>query len=240
MVHLEPALVALWCLKIYYGIRFKEHLLPRDRKSPFGARITKRREMEELNLLFLVLQGIRTKIEYPTIEPWTIWIYKMKSPPVLTEQFSVADIVGLNMFSIRVADVGIVLMPRDFGLVKCSEYSEYFDNLLDKTLHPQQLNEVAARAAYFDCVREIGVSYLIDFGAPVKVIWPGSIANRPWREWDFDEFSRILAFLSKIPYDVWRPRRDLQWSLVYDDEGEFIEIPLSALPSIVRGDEVWT
>jgi hypothetical protein len=231
--------IALWCLKIYYGIRFKEHVLPHDRRKPLGRRITKRKEIEELDLLFLVMQGIRRTIKYPTSEPWTMWLYKVKVPSRIEEQFSFSDITGLNMFSIRIADVGIVMMPRDFGLVKRSDYADFFNYLTDKELHPQQLNEIAARAAYLDAIREIGVTYAIDFNDPVQVVWLGSMATRPWREWNLDEYSKILAFITKIPYAVWHPRQNLQWSLLYDDNDHFMDVPLSKLPSIVRGDESW-
>ena len=231
--------IALWCLKIYYGIRFKEHILPHDRRKPVGRRITNRKEIDELDLLFLVMQGIRRTIKYPTSEPWTMWLYKIKVPSKIDEQFSFSDITGLTMFSIRIADIGIVIMPRDFSLVKKSGYANFFDYLTDKELHPQQLNEVAARAAYLDAIREIGVSYAIDFNDPVQVLWAGSMANRPWREWNPDDYSKLLAFITKIPYVVWRPRQTLQWSLIYDDNDQFMDVPLSKVPSICYGDESW-
>src|SRR5665213_1195168 len=238
VVKLDHRTLALWCVKIYYGIRFKEHLFPRDRRRPNRGRITRRRELDELGLLFMVLQGIRTNIRYTT-EPWSVWVYRLKVPDPVEERFSFADLVGVSMFSIRINDVGIIVLPRDFGLVKNSEFGINFDGFLNETLHPQQFNELAARAAYYDIIRKIGVSYLVSYETPPLVMFVGSLASTPWSEWDWDEYYRVLAFISKIPTKVWQPTPDLRWTLLEDDRGNFIDVPLSAVPAVARGTERW-
>lgn len=133
---LDHRVLALWCLKMYYGIRFKEHLLPRDRSRKQSTRITRREELDEMSLLFMMLQGIRMDIKY-TEEPWSLWVYRLKVSEHEHERFGFADLVGVSMFSIRINDVGIVMLPRDFGLVKNSQFASNFDGFLDCTLHPQ-------------------------------------------------------------------------------------------------------
>ena len=53
VVRLETRTLALWCLKTYYGIRFKEHLLLKDQRHPDRGPIVRRSELREMSLLFL-------------------------------------------------------------------------------------------------------------------------------------------------------------------------------------------
>ncbi len=229
--------LALWCLKMYYGIRFKEHLLPRDRRNRNRGRITRQEELKEMRLLFMILQGIRMDIQY-VVEPWSLWVYRVKVSANESERFYFADLVDVSMFSIRINDVGIVMLPRDFGLVKNSEYASNFDGFLDCTLHPQQLNEIAARAAYFDIIRRMGVTYMISLDSPPLVVYGGSLAARPWREWDWREYHKVLAFISKMPFEVWQPD-ERRLTFLEDTDGNFIDLPLDALPIAPAGDELW-
>ncbi|MDB5072084.1 MAG: hypothetical protein JWM87_3195 [Candidatus Eremiobacteraeota bacterium] len=238
VMRLDSRTIALWCLKIYYGIRFKEHALKRDPRRPERGKITSRTDLEEMNLLFMVLQGIRTEIVY-SIEPWSVWIYKVKVPVDPAYRFSFADLVDVNMFSIRIGDVGIIVLPQDFGLVRCNGPGDAFAAYSDKELHPQQFNQLAADAAYLDILRRVGVTYLTSFTTPPEVHYTGSMSARPWREWNVEEYCRVAAFISKIPYERWHPKPGLFWNLLADDHGNFRNIPIDELPINPDPNAVW-
>ncbi len=70
------------------------------------------------------------------------------------------------------------------------------------------------------------------------VIYAGSLAPRPWREWDWTEYHKVLAFISKIPVEVWQPV-ERRFTLLEDNDGNFLDIPLEAAPITVTGEEIW-
>jgi hypothetical protein len=55
------------------------------------------------------------------------------------------------------------------------------------------------------------------------------MANRRWREWEWSEYNKILAWISKIPYEVWQPNEE-EYRAFLENENSFIDLALDALP----------
>jgi hypothetical protein len=82
------------------------------------------------------------------------------------------------------------------------------------------------------------VNYLTAYGNPARIIHAGSMAARPWREWEWPEYNKIFAWVSKIPYDILQPN-DEEYRTFLEDKNGFIDIPLDALPIMSGSDDEW-
>ena len=123
-----------WCIKIYYGLLYREHFLPIDRAAP-AETIVSTEDLEQFKTLHLILQSIRRPMTFMSPEssiPGSIFVFNLQTQE--SDPFDFKDSIGGRCLSLRIGHIGI-LAAFDLGAQKI-EGRDFFSPFLDHVLHP--------------------------------------------------------------------------------------------------------
>jgi len=144
---LPPLTLFLWVGKIFFGLLYREHLLPWNRRQQEEGPIVPADLLEEFRLHHQFLQAARVPIEFSPNVPASLFVYDTMEPSERKMGFDYLDFLeGMGM-SIRVGKVGIVACLQDGGAVKYS-FGEGYEEFEKIKLHWMQFAEVTARTFY--------------------------------------------------------------------------------------------
>lgn len=229
---LDKLTLFLWVAKLFFGILYKELLLPLDRKTRHGRRIVE--NLKGFELLHYFIQGLRIPMTFQSADnlefPGTIFVYRVQRPDDVMMQFDFRDDVVRRTVYLRMGEVGI-LVAFDAGAQAIAS-SHAFRRPMRRALHPLQLQELAAHL-FYDAHRFNRSPMVITaasgpggrafvFVGPIK-----GISNAPvFDESNPDQYAYVLSVFTGIDYSVIRPNREQVMTFLYDLDGTFKRMPI--------------
>jgi len=195
-----------WVGKIFFGLLFRELTLPVDRSKPELGAITTPEFLQEFRALHSFIQSIITPVEFREFFPGSLFIFDIDAIPEI-EDFDYSDnFTGMSFF-VRMGNIGIIACLKDDEQVLVA-YSELYQAMKNKKLHPIQFDELCAIIFYQAnlMVRNSKYMAMTTSENQITVIkLPGFSLAPVFNEWENQIFAR---FLEKF----WR-----KWGLTYED-----------------------
>jgi hypothetical protein len=139
---LDPDLLYSWLAKIYYGMLYREALLPEDRSQPDGLRIVDPDALDQVAMLRMLLQWFQGQTEWSTT-PGSVWVFRAQTLDNPELNFDFADNFISDSIGLRIGETAVIACLTDWGFVKnCSLRPLTVAQSL--SLHPLQFRETLA------------------------------------------------------------------------------------------------
>ncbi len=136
----------LWLAKIYYGLMFREVLLPADRTDPDSEPILPPDIFEELRMHHLLLQAIRGAVRWRGF-PASIFLFRCQVHPDPRFGFDYRDSFLDPFLALRLGQVAVLANLQDWGAMEDQAIAD-FETAKTLELHPVQFIQLAAQATY--------------------------------------------------------------------------------------------
>jgi len=232
---LNPIELYLWAAKIYFGILYKEYLLPSEISNKNSKSIIPRDVLVGFDIHQLCLQAVHTPIEFAEI-PGSIYTFAIQKHQNIKYQFDYTDSFS-HTLSIRMGNVGLIVSFNDGGLLK-----EYMDIELqkykDKELHPIQFAEITAQFVYFRSLLDRSIHSITIESENGKVLHiprvPG-FSLKPWfREWKIEEYAKALSIILHLPMEMlyYPPCQVMTWLEKEDHKFNIMDVNDGGWPFI--------
>lgn len=208
---LSKKILYLWASKIFYGLLYREVLLPFDRVNPSQGPIIQPDVLRGYRLLHIFLQSARLKMKFECFDasfPASVFIFKLQEPRTPAAKFDFKDDINLRAIYLRLGSIGI-LAAFDAG-AQAVEWSSLYQKYTRYKLHPLQFEELGAamfcKASLFDRVPKLIMSGDSRRGYHVMVMpLQGMSAKSVFRPWDGALFARYLSHFTGMPIDHLTP-----------------------------------
>ena len=214
-----------WVAKIWYGLLFRELLLPLDRARPNEGSIIPQDHLEEYTLHHLLLQGIRGVVETEE-SPASIYVFEAKQHADRRLCFDYRDSFLFPFLSLRVGESAILAFLQDWGLVKESWTLRAFEAASEVRLHPIQFQELATLGLYVCSLYERPPHTITAHGrdrvqvVPVKAGFSTQPRFRPFNPEEYA--SALRQVLSHYLTHV--PEGPKPWTYLTDDSGHPVDL----------------
>jgi hypothetical protein len=237
---LDQTLLCLWMAKIYYGLQFKELVLPRDRRDPGGITIVDRAALARQSELHHVLQAICRRVRLGRA-PGSPRIFCSQVPASDEEGFDYRDLQVAPFLALRIGPTVVVSSLLDWGLI--NHFADLYLDLADQVdLHPAQFPEVAANAAYR--AMRFGVRFALltipTDGGP-DVLEPVIINAEPeprrpaMRSFVAREFAAVFHEYTGVAFDdLYSAAHDGVFSTLLTEDRRAQQIDLQEVPAHVQ------
>jgi hypothetical protein len=223
---LPPLTLFLWASKIFFGLLYRERLLPWNRRNQEEGQIVSPQLLDEFRLHHQFLQSARVPMEFVPHIPASLFVFETLEPTNPGLRFDYLDwLYGMGL-AIRVGKVGIVACLQDGGATKHA-FGKHHQELEKFSLHPIQFAEITARIFYdlsrLNCVPKF---MLVDGEDRVQVALNpvGGLSGKPlFVEGSEAEYAKYLAQYARVPLHVVLPEpgRLRSWLL---QDGHFIQM----------------
>ena len=237
---LDQTLLCLWMAKIYYGLQFKELVLPRDRRDPGGTTIVDRAALGRQSELHHVLQAIRRRVRFGRT-PGSPRIFCSQMPASGEEGFDYRDLQAAPFLALRIGPTVVVSSLLDWGTI--NRFGDPYLDLADQLdLHPAQFPEVAAHAAYRAMRFGLRFALLtVPMGGGLDLIEPVIIDAEPeprrpaMRSFVAREFTAVFHEYTGVAFDdLYSAADDGVFSTLLTEDGRPQQIELQEVPARVQ------
>lgn len=234
-VNLDKKVLFLWLAKIFYGLLYKEHFLPFDRRNPASNRIISREALIRYIFHHLFLTAVIRPVDFVlsgTAVPASIFTFNVQTTNDIMGRFDFRDDKPCMVMSLRIGEVG-VLVSFDGGVTEiASRY--HFDQYKNQQLHPIQFEELSAQFFYRNRLLKRTPGYMIvgaDSGAAMIQTSMRSVSQSDFLPWDINHYSQFLSIFTRVPLDKIRQSEDRIRTWLHEtNEREFFSMPLSEYP----------
>jgi hypothetical protein len=160
-VKLSRSDIALWVVKIIYGILMKRIVPWNFRKHESGGSGISEQILDQFRLSLMLLDGFRKRIILNAPKfPISLLVLPISPGATGRLAFDYKDSIEWpTAIAMRMGTVGLIATFEDFGLVNWWYDQKLADLLKGQTLHPKQFMEIAARAFYQAGLGAFNVSY---------------------------------------------------------------------------------
>jgi hypothetical protein len=246
---LDEALIDLflWATKILFGLMYRGLFTTWDPKEASLGTVFDKESIRQFEQMHLLLQGIRNRLYYrgPTSLPGSFSVFEVLCPENIAGQFDWRDNPHTQSLYVRLGDRAI-LLSQDGG-AQTLAVGDILARHQKRSLHPLQIEELAAKFLYKATLRErFPVYAMADDGrlfvacmaydyadAPAKIMSKeegGKVAfvalpnpnddGRPlFRDWEWDEYHLVLSHLTKLRRDSFVTEEGrITWLLTPDDD----------------------
>lgn len=182
----------LWAAKIFYGILRKELSLLRNRRQPEAGPIVPEEVLRSFSNLHLFLQGVRGRHDFAGTPPYSLLLFNVHDVGG-EHRFGFRDSIPYKTLSLRIGEVGLIVVFEDGGLAQES-YGRYALDVGGRKLHPIQFDEVYARVSYQMSLVESGLKYLTSKSDGDHTSCRTTVLGRslPTKAWSPRELSDVL------------------------------------------------
>lgn len=241
-IKIDELYIFQWISKIFYGLLYKEMLLPLNRKKPENGGITTPELLKKFQMLHGFLQSVRIPFNFHGFKPWSIFIFHTHEYDDKDADFDYYDSLIALTFAVRMHGIGIIACLQDNGTQK-KLFRNYFNKLRNTILHPIQFNELCAKIFYKASLLNRLPKYITQLpkkdGGNVDVLSPPlqSFSEKPiYDEWSQEVYARILLNFLKLPESqidqiFEKPDKVMSYIknkddeyIVYDRDGNIINI----------------
>ena len=238
MRKLDKTNLLFWLGKVFFGLLYKEVLIPLDRRSPDEGPIVPVELLDHYKMHHVFLQGVRVPLKFATGFPASIFVFSLQESDDISKRFDLKDGIAVPTISIRLGRVGIIAVLQDGG-AQAGMFGDYMRRFEDKSLHPLQFAELTAKVFYKASLFNRTPKYMVMPGSQgskevtvVQMPLAGFSTKPVFDEWDFGRYAK---FLSKITgYRVGQiyepPDKVMTWVTNERDELVFIDVRHSPWP----------
>ena len=229
-INCNKDVVFQWLTKISYGILYKELSLKIDRSKTDSESIYDSDDMKARKMEYTFLKSIVNGTIYHN-KPYSILVFRIKNDQ---NHYWAWDNPFIHTFCMQMNDIGIVSCLMDNNANE--QFFMQFEKqrcLLDQHIHPAQFLEICAKFVYKASLLYKKPFYLTFFDEkenPADIV-SIDMADDLFMDWSQEEYGRLFGSLLKennYALDVGDPYQgnDLVYSILYDENGKFLNIPL--------------
>jgi hypothetical protein len=235
---LDEKTLYLWTSKIFYGLLYREVLLPMDRRNRAAGPIITIDPIRTYRTLHVFLQAARLDIDFHCFDarfPASVFAFKVQQPKTMEARFDFKDDIRTAALYLRLGRVGI-LASFDAGAQAC-EWRHLYRKYHRYRLHPVQLEELGAamfyKASLFDRVPKLVISTNPRQGYRIMVMPLAGLSLKPvFRKWETPVFAKYLSAFTDMPLDHLAPDggRRIMTFMTWPDSKRFKAIDLRRHP----------
>lgn len=207
-----------WIAKQVYGIIHFEIRSGLRQQQAVGEEFNFSQSlMRKFGNLHLMLQSMVRPMEFEGILPWSIRIFPVNNPGSV---FSYRDEINTLVFSLRMADFGLIACLQDNG-ESIAYHRQVLERVKDLKLDPVQFEEINARFFYSAYLFNRLPEYSVLSTPEVTYIeaMPLRISSKPlYDEWQVKTYGQVLE-------NFWKPWGYTLFEIIKDPEN-----PMSFLP----------
>lgn len=221
VVALDPDLLYAWLAKVFYGVLYREALLPHDRTSRNSEPILPANALRDLAMYRMLLQWFRGKTQWSTL-PGSVFVYRAQTVAQVGHNFDFADNVPLQCIAMRIGSTAVVAALSDWGLLRDMEPHRL--NLpADLALHPLQFRELYGTVVDYERRRQVASCYTaLAVGDAVDAVLVNRCLHRwtdpPYAEHTDDPWGAYLAIITGAPRELMRSG-DRVRTFLFDEAG---------------------
>lgn len=220
----------IWLGKIFYGLLYREMLLPWDRTVKRKGCITSKAVLQQYRMHHLFLQAVRVPMQFSGFFPASILIVNTQEPDDPRLGWDFRDELRSMFIGCRMGKVGILGVLQDGGT---QQPMFPLLKLETRKLHPVQFTEVMARACYKAILFNRVPKYIIADGDPKIVIQSplqGFSTKPVFDNWNQQHYAKILAQMSGLSMaSIFQPPDQVMTWLKNSDGGPKT-LPLKKCP----------
>jgi len=227
LLELDSETVYLWLSKIFYGILYREHLLPLDRSTGAPDPIVEGDLLESFSAHHFFLQAARHPLCFEGFFPASIFFFQLREDQGVS--FDFRDSPVSMTVAIRVNGLGIVAAFQDGRTQQLMDWGRTYERLRDYRLSQEQFIEVYCRVHYAAMQMNRVPKYMIfeQPGETVVMQMPlQGMSTKPiFDPMDVEQYAKVLAFHQGLTFDqVFVPPADtVSWLALLEaelDEGD--------------------
>lgn len=110
---LGKGVLFLWLGKIFFGLIYKESLIPLDRRQPIRGNIMLHNDLERFSAHHVFLQSARIPFRWIGMFPASIFVYDLRQPSQPGEGFDLLDNYSAMTIGVRLGNVGLLAALQD-------------------------------------------------------------------------------------------------------------------------------
>lgn len=199
---LDDKMIFQWLSKIFYGLLYREYLLPLDRTSPDSGPIIPKELLKEYKLHHLFMQSIRVPMEFNEL-PASIFIFDIQNDQDVFD-YDFKDDLNLMTISIKLGKIGIIAVLQDGG-AQSNIFLDYSEKFFDSTLNIMQFKELTSIIFYKAYLLNRSPKYVITgdndkiivLQLPLKGISGVPIYNK----WNQKNYAVYLSEVTGLPLE---------------------------------------
>ena len=205
---LDCNLLFLWMGKIYYGILFRELLLPLDRRRETTGPIVPADALAAFQTHHTLLQRARGVVTWGEDCPASVFVFEcQESDENLRLNFDYGDHFVRPFFAIRGGAIGLIATLQDWGALKTVGL-EMFQTARVLTLHPVQFRGLIAAGQCANGLFNRTPLHLLATERDrvhIHTAPPTGSREGPWfDDWDVEIYANLLATALGQPLEsVW-------------------------------------
>lgn len=225
----EPEILFLWLGKLFYGLLYRDHLLPWDRSATNARPLMTADDIRRYTAHHLFLQKVRGDVRFEGFFPASLFVFQTQVPHEPELQWDLRDAIDQMLIAVRMGPVGIIGVLQDGGLQM--SIPSPLDHFPSCGLHPVQYLELCAFFTYRCTLSRHSAEYVIDGGPPVRVLQlPQRRSGRALRRWVPSHYAQILSSHVGLPVERLFRAPDLVTTWFRNPRGDTVEMPLASFP----------
>ena len=229
---LDKTTLFFWLGKVFFGLLYKQVLIPLDRRSPDEGPILPVELLDHYKMHHVFLQGVRLPLKFETGFPASIFVFSLQESDDISNRFDLNDGIAALTISIRLGRVGIIAALQDGG-AQAEMFDDYMTRFEDKSLHPLQFAELTAKVFYKASLFNRTPKYMLMQGSQgskevtvVQMPLAGFSTKPVFDEWDFGRYAKCLSRITGYPVgQIYEPPNKVMTWLT-NDRDEFVFIDL--------------
>lgn len=234
---LDKETLYLWTSKIFYGLLYREVLLPLDRAKRELGPIVPVDMIRGYKLLQVFLQSARLDIAFECIHadfPASVFAFQLQEPKTEIAKFDFHDDIEHFTIYLRLGRVGIIA-AFDAG-AQAFEWRWLYKKYSRARLHPLQFEELGAamfaKARLFDRTPKLMISGNRRIGYHVMILPLRGMSTKPvFREWNSRAFAECLSIFTGIPIDHLSPDGNgVMTFMTWPNNGRYKAIDIRKFP----------
>lgn len=238
VVALDPDLLFAWLAKIFYGVLYREALLPHDRTSHDSEPIFPADALRDLAMFRMLLQWFRGKAAWSTL-PGSVFLFRTQTVTDPGHNFDFADNVPLQVIAMRIGTTGVIAALSDWGLLRDMEPRRLMLPP-DLALHPLQFRELYGTVVDYELRREFPSCYTaLALGDEVDDVLLNRCLHRmtdpPYREHTAEPWGDYLAAITGAPRHLMR-NGDRVRTFLFDESGAPRFMPFQGGTAVIEVD----
>lgn len=220
----NPARLAIWMAKIFYGLVFKDLSLAADRLHPTGDKLVDDETLKRFAELHHVLQVARRQVDLALGQtPASVFVLRTLDATDPRLRFDYRDLIAPPFLALRLGGVGLVACLLDWGAVANASVAQ-LEVASQLVLHPTQFSEVAALCAHWHIRMNRTPKYISIAGEGARpdqlITLPlGGMSSKPiFDEFDPELYAHLLALFTGFPIErLWYADRGELWTSLEAD-----------------------
>jgi len=201
---LDRKVLFLWLGKMFFGLLYKESLIPLDRRRPGRGTIVPKVLLSRFMAHHRFLQAARIAVNFIDFFPASIFVYELQEPPEPGRNFNFGDNFRAMTISVQLGRVGILAALQDGGALEIG-FGDYLGRYRRLQVHPLQFLELTAMVVYKSLLMNRVPKYIMveqpDGLGVIQMPLAGYSSKPVFDDWDSETYAKVFAALSGIPFE---------------------------------------